>query len=106
MDEIINKKELDEIRNYVRFGMGPSIWPYYLRRIYNEDELFKDGEESFQVLHEYDLLFTEGKESYIVVAIMGFEYCLNLGGPFLDGYLAWLSENNNKSPLYLEDDIT
>lgn len=100
--EIIQKKELDLIRNYVRYGTPDVVWPYYLRRIYPEDHHFDENNENYQILHEMTLLYTEQCELYIVIAILGIEYCLNMGGPELDGYKQWLLEHNNKSPLDLE----
>jgi len=75
-----------------------------MRRIYPEGKLFssKDGEK-YEILHELRLLYTGSEELYIVVGIMGIEYCLNMGGPVLDGYIQWLKENNDRSPL--EDDL-
>lgn len=100
LEELINKKELDNLRAYVRYGISDSIWPYHIRRIYSEEELFpSETEEKYQVLHEYKLLYTDVFELYIVLIIMGIEYCLNMGAPYLDGYFKWLNQNNNRSPL-------
>lgn len=100
-DEIFDKPELDELRNYVRRGSQTIIWPYNERRIYPESGHFVSEEgEQYEVLHEYDLLFTDINELYLVLAIFGIEYVLNMGGPELDGYQNWLHENKDKSPLY------
>jgi hypothetical protein len=45
-------------------------------------------------------LVTTSQEHYAVIAFFGVEYTINLGGPELDGYVAWLQKNNNRSPLY------
>ena len=64
------------------------------------DHRFTDNDEIFELPHEYDLLYTDSHEMYIVLAIFGVEYVLNLGGPEIDGYERWLSTNSRVSPLY------
>lgn len=102
LDEIINQPELEELRRYVRFGNPKLTWPYSRRTIYSPDFKFVDRIESYEVLHEFDILVTPTNEYYIVVAIFGEEYALNLGGPEIDGYQHWLMVNDNKSLLYCE----
>lgn len=60
-----------------------------------------DQAEPYEVLHEFDILVTPTSEYYIVVAIFGEEFALNLGGPEIDGHEQWLRANNDKSPLYI-----
>jgi hypothetical protein len=98
--EIVNKTELDPIREYVRFNRGKITWPFAYRTLYPVNTLFNDGQEYYDVPHEFDLLYTEGKELYIVLVIFGVEFALNLGGPELDGYDKWLTEHDFASPLY------
>jgi hypothetical protein len=100
INEIVDKSELDELRDFVRQGSPGNPWPYSYRSIYPPDFQFKDGNESFEVLHEFDILVTDQSEYYIVLAIFGDEYALNLGGREIEGYLKWLKMNNNRSPLY------
>lgn len=106
-EQVVDKTELDELRNYVRRGRPGFVWPVHMRRIYRPGILFTD--ESFSahhVLHEWDILpipaavSSEGAEFYAVIAIFGIEYAINLGGPELDGFHQWLSANNNASYLY------
>ncbi len=100
LDETINQPELEELRRYVRIGNSAQSWPYSCRSIYQPDFIFNDGAEQYQVPHEFDILITPESEYYIVVAIFGEEYALNLGGPEIEGYELWLKTNNNVSPLY------
>lgn len=107
-DEVVDKIELDELRNYVRRGKPGFIWPINIRRIYSADHKFSNEiDAAFEVLHEWDILFipsaqaSEGGEFYAIVAILGVEYAINLGGPELDGYLQWLKENGEQSYLYI-----
>jgi hypothetical protein len=103
IDEITDKPELDDLKNYVRLGDKPAFWQYHQRRLYNEEDRFFNPwikKESYEVLHEFMLLYTPKKEMYLVIAIMGIEYSINLADDKIDGYLDWLRENDNISPLY------
>ncbi|UCD05596.1 MAG: HNH endonuclease, partial [candidate division WOR-3 bacterium] len=103
-EEIIDKSELDPVRDFTRFDRGPD-WPFVYRPIYLAESVFNDGEEYYQVLHEYDLLYTKGNELYIVVALFGVELALNLGGPEINGYNHWLASHNYASPLYVGKNV-
>lgn len=95
-DEIVDHSQLDLLREYVRRNIGDT-WPYFSRRIYDEDEISDDG---YQMLHEYTILVTPEEEYYLVLCLFGVEYSINFAGPELDGYNRWLTNNGNKSPLY------
>lgn len=100
--ELIDNTQLDPVRRYARFGDAPEFWPFNERRIYIEDRLFDDAVgEAYQVLHEFTVLYTKGRELYAIICIFGVEYAINLGGPEADGYVNWLEENSGISPLYL-----
>jgi len=100
LNELIENEAMSVIREFVRRGSGPAEWPYSQRRIYAEGLLFGEGVNSYEVLHEYDLLITKENEYYAVVCLFGEEFTINLGGPSIDGYLRWLESNNHRSPLY------
>jgi hypothetical protein len=102
LDEVVDKPELDELRSYVRIGTPGRVWPYFCRSIYPPNFLFTEQGETFEVLHEYDILVTESFEFYIVVALFGVEYVLNLGGREIEGYYEWLRNHNDRSPLYVD----
>jgi hypothetical protein len=99
LQNFIDNERLDLLRNFVRFGKPNLTWPYHVRRIYNEDKRFFEDNLDFQILHEMTLLHTTHHELYLVICIFGIEYCMNMGGPELEGYENWLIENKNKSPL-------
>jgi HNH endonuclease len=101
LKELVDKVELDTIRNYVRYGQG-KYWEYHCRPLYAEGKLFMDDKmnEAYEVLHEYKILYTDDFQLLIVLVIFGVEYCLDLGQPTTDTYLKWLKDNNNVSPLY------
>lgn len=100
IDEIVDKPGLEELRTYVRRGTPGAIWPHSSRRLYEPDARFSDGDEVYQMLHEFDILVTDQNEFYVIVAIFGDEYALNLGGREIGGYERWLEMNSKRSPLY------
>ncbi len=103
LDEIIDKRELDDLRNHVRRGHPKKTpWAFHQRRIYPEEETFyEEGYGHYQVLHEYTLLYTDKKELYFVLALLGLEFVINMAGSDIGGYLDWLRRNGNRSPLYV-----
>lgn len=101
LDEITDKKELDELRRFVRCGDRPSSWPVKSRHLYDENHSFPYPEGDCQILHEYTFLYTPQAELYFILAVFGYEFAINMGGPEVDGYMQWLAENDYASPLYL-----
>lgn len=105
-ESVVFRKELDELREFARYGSKNKLWPYYERRIYGEHEKRIDANENaYETMHEFDLLYTRDQELFSVICILGVEYTINLGGPEIDGYLKWLEENNYESPLYTGKNI-
>jgi hypothetical protein len=101
INEIVNKEELDPIRNYARYGKGP-FWKYHQRRIYSEEDRFVDPvnhPEPYEILHEFDFLYTEKGILYFVMIIMGLEFAINLGESETDFYVNWLEANDGISPI-------
>ena len=104
-EEIVSKTELDELRDFVRFNKGVESWPFAYRTLYPVNAVFENKDQIFEVLHEYDLLYTRGHELYIILVLFGVEFAMNLGGRILDGYRKWLKENDWKSPLYADKNL-
>ncbi|MES2458236.1 MAG: HNH endonuclease [Bacteroidota bacterium] len=98
---MVDEEGFDPLRNYARFNHKNEIWPYTVRKIYNEDEKFfrADG-KSVDMVFECDFLGTELGEIYFVIAFKGIEFALNLAGPSIEGYENWLENNKGLSPLY------
>ena len=102
-NDFVEHQDLDDLRNYVRFGQG-KFWAYKQRKVYEEFDGFKDlsnpqKPEIYQMLHEYDFLYIDNKYLFFVCIIMGIEYTLNMREPTLELYNEWLKDNGNKSPL-------
>ncbi len=105
--EIIYKKELDDLRNYVRFGNEIKHWQYHSRKLYEENEVFYDIEtnQNYSVSHSYKFLQTSDESMLFVLELMGHEYCIDLAHPTTDRYLNWLKENNFSSPLKTNENL-
>jgi hypothetical protein len=90
-EELVDKPDLDELRNFVRRGSGPRQWSVARRQLYAPDKVFSDGGVPYQLLHEYELLLRPIDEAndlyacYISLVLFGEEFVLNMGGPELDG---------------------
>lgn len=98
--EIVDKAELDELREYVRRNQGED-WPFWARTMHPVNAVFHDGNEFYELLHEFDILLTARSEAYSVVSLFGVELVINLGGRTIEGYEDWLEANEYKSPLYV-----
>jgi hypothetical protein len=99
--EILDNPSLDELRNYVRFDRPKTTWPMTVRTLYPVNAVFKNKTDTYEILHEWEILVTPTFEYYIVVVILGVEFCMNLGGPETEGYRHWLEVHDYASPLYL-----
>ena len=100
LDYLVDETQLDELRNFARRGI-PQEWPYGIRRIYGSNGVQTEADGALsQTVHEFDFLVTATNEWYFVFALFGLELTINLGGPEIDGYFAWLDENDSASPLY------
>ena len=102
IEYLVDERQLDPMRDFARRGT-PKEWPYQTRRIYDPDRvLFEPDGCPVQTVHEFDLLVTRNQEWFFVFALFGVEFAINLGGPEIDGYLAWLDDNGGRSPLYAD----
>ena len=104
---LVEKNELDPLRNYARYGYQIEFWEYHQRRIYNETDRFinlKVSDEPYEVIHELNLVYLQKEQLYLVLILFGIEYVINLTNPKIDGYLEWLKDNNNRSPIIEENE--
>lgn len=104
---VVDESQLDPVRNHARIGDPRVKWPYHIRQIYDANKPWVEADGSVvQRKNEYDILVTENWEYYFVVAIFGLELTINLGGPNIEGYEAWLAKHENASPLYYGKNAT
>jgi hypothetical protein len=101
--DFVGHEGLDNLRNYVRYGVG-NFWIYNVRKVYQEIDTFQKKQingisQQYQILHEFDFLYIENKYLYFVCIIMGVEYAINMAESRLSQYHEWLKSNNNISPL-------
>jgi len=100
LEYLVDETQLDPIRNHARRG-EITTWPVHVRRIYSADQKWIDEQgAAVQIVHEFDILCTPWNEWFLVITFFGLELAMNYGGPEIEGYERWLSENNNVSPLY------
>jgi HNH endonuclease len=98
---VVNETQLDPVRNYARRGSMIETWPISVRRIYSGNHAFRGRDERWeQVLFEFDFLYTDSQELYFVLAVMGLQFVLNMGGAELEGYHEWCAASPGKSPLH------
>ena len=111
LNDLIDDKNYDQIRNYVRLG-NVNNWPCNIRRIYNYDKNWGNNNELEQKIFEYDFLLIPIEKDidlkhldksidaylYFIIALWGMEFAINMAG--IDEYLKWLKEHDDVSPLY------
>ena len=108
VDEVTEHPQLDTIRNYVRYGNKPSFWEYHQRRIYQEgDEFFNKyvSKEPYEILHEFNFIYSDEGELFYVLVIMGIEFVVSLSSGEISGYRKWLIQNAGKAPLQTDDEL-
>ncbi|WP_246827665.1 hypothetical protein [Rhizobium croatiense] len=96
--ELLDMEALDPVRRYVRVGDQPVNWGYSRRRLYAHDALFR--KDSYEVLHEFDFVYTGEKRLFFFLAIFGEEYAIDISGPDPASCLAYLKMQKGVSPLY------
>jgi hypothetical protein len=100
-EEIVDKLELDSLREYARYGKG-KFWKYHQRKIYEEEEMFFNpdvSETSYQILHEFDFLYIDKSLLYFILVIMGIEYVIKMNESEIESYKRWLITNNGITPI-------
>jgi HNH endonuclease len=101
-EPLVDDPQLDALRRFARVGDEPKSWPFSRRRLYGQDDLHVEGGYRYQILHEFDLLYTESHELYAVLCIFGEEFAINFSDPDIEGYQNWLKGHDGQSPLYLK----
>lgn len=113
LNDLIDDKNYDQIRNHARYG-NINNWPCNIRRIYNYDKNWGNNNELEHKIFECDFLLIPIEKNldlkhldksidaylYFIIALWGMEFAINMAGPEIDGYLKWLKEHDDVSPLY------
>lgn len=92
-EEILGQEALEPLRRYVRLGDDPAIWRFTRRRLYPRDLRFGSTSEGYEILHEFDFLYTPQNELIFVIAIFGEEFAIDMGSPNPKRYDEYLNQN-------------
>lgn len=98
--KLLDTEALDPLRRYVRVGDQPPTWDYSRRRLYAHDALFYSDPDVYEVLHEFDFVYTDNKRLFFFLAIFGEEYGIDMSDPDPTHCLAYLKAQEGVSPLY------
>lgn len=98
-EEILGVEGLEPLRRYVRRGDAPSTWEFSQRRIYPADYLFAQSDQTFEVLHEFNFIYTDEQRLFFIFAMFGEEFAIDMSSPSIEEYLKWLDDNGKQSPL-------
>lgn len=96
-EEILNLEAMEPLRQHVRTGNGTEIWHFTRRRIYPEDQQFGSSTERFEVLHEFNFLYTAAGNLIFVIAIFGEEFSIDMGNPNSSCYDEYIKSNEGLS---------
>lgn len=94
-EELVDMRGFDALRNFVLRGSGPLQWSVARRQLYPPAKVFSEGDEHYELLHEYELLLRPIDEAndvyacYISLVLFGEEFALNMGGPELNDFETW-----------------
>lgn len=98
-EEILDQDAMEPLRRYVRVGDLRDAWKFTRRRLYPAEQSFGIGCECYQILHEFDFLYTEDRKLIFVLGLFGEEFSINMGGSDNAHYEAYLQTNQGKSLL-------
>lgn len=98
-EEISRQEPLDLLRRYVRIGDKPELWCFTRRRLYPRDQRFESSSGFYEVLHEFDFLYTPHGNLIFVLAIFGEEFAIDMGNPNSEIYAEYLESKGGQSLL-------
>ena len=102
LNKVVIDEGLDRIKKFARFDSPRKPWPYYVQKIYDENEKFyylQELNEPVDVLYQYKLFYIKS-DLYVNVIIKGYEFIMNLIDSNNDSYFGWKIMNPGKSHLY------
>ncbi|HEY5823745.1 MAG TPA: hypothetical protein VIT44_05245 [Cyclobacteriaceae bacterium] len=98
---LVDDDTLNALRDFVRYN-SDGKWDYYVRRLYNENEIFyykEDLQRPVDVPYQYGN-FMINNELLIVIILKGYEFVLNMNSRSIQSYIRWLLMNDGKSLLF------
>lgn len=98
-EEMLSQEAMEPLRRYVRIGDQCETWRFNRRRLYTSDQVFGLDGTGYEILHEYDFLYTQDCELIFVMALFGEEFAFNMGGSETERYQEYLMDNNGTSLL-------
>ncbi len=98
-EEMLSQEAMEPLRRYVRIGDQSETWRFNRRRLYAPDQVFGLDGTGYEILHEYDFLYTQDCELIFVMALFGEEFAINMGGSETERYQEYLQDNNGMSLL-------
>jgi hypothetical protein len=98
--QLVFDRYFDNIRRWARHGDNFPHWPYHQRTIYPQETQMRHPttNEWVKVGIGQGLFHTTSPETYYSVVLYGTEFVINVGGPNIEGFERWLTQNNNASP--------
>lgn len=96
---MLSQEAMEPLRRYVRIGDQNETWRYNRRRLYAPDQIFGLDGKGYEILHEYDFLYTKDCELIFVLVLFGEEFAINMGGSETERYQEYLQENEGLSLL-------
>jgi hypothetical protein len=100
-EELVDEPFFDDVRSFARYGNNYPEWPYSQRRIFPEETVMRHSKtnEWVQVGFGCRWFMNGHKETLFAFCFYGVEFVINIGGPSITGYLEWLIEHDNISPV-------
>ena len=98
-EEMLDQGAIEPLRRYVRVGDQQDTWKFTRRRLFPAEQNFGTDGKCYQILHEFDFLYTEERGLVFVLGLFGEEFSINMGGSDNDPYEAYLQANQGKSLL-------
>lgn len=98
-EEMLGQEAMAPLRYHVRSGNRASTWKFSHRRLYDPNQVFVSEDGSYEILHEFDFVYTEKGYLFFVLALFGEEFVIDMGSPTLEDYEQWLKSKQNRSAL-------
>jgi len=101
MEDIVNQKPYEKLKDYVRKGKRGQFWKYHTRSLYHPDAGFQDPKtgDYFKVTSSFTFIYSGTTNVFFQYLIMGTELTIDLINDHTEDIEKWLIDNNGKSPV-------